>query len=141
MFFFFFFFFNDTATTEIYTLSLHDALPISRLSISVMARRQSGPSASARGGRGSLLACADNRDGTSTSTAPGIIPTAQTLDSPGDSPRRRDVSESHWHRFAGRHHGGSGYTNRLECCAPSCSGATGGDRSAGVAHPGHRACA
>src|SRR5256885_7106063 len=28
----FFFFFNDTATTEIYTLSLHDALPISRRS-------------------------------------------------------------------------------------------------------------
>src|SRR2546429_8380457 len=27
----FFFFFNDTATTEIYTLSLHDALPISSL--------------------------------------------------------------------------------------------------------------
>src|SRR2546422_1750991 len=27
--FFCFFFFNDTATTEIYTLSLHDALPIS----------------------------------------------------------------------------------------------------------------
>src|SRR6476620_12652933 len=29
LFFFGFFFFNDTATTEIYTLSLHDALPIS----------------------------------------------------------------------------------------------------------------
>src|SRR2546422_6250217 len=29
--FFFFFFFNDTATTEIYTLSLHDALPIFEL--------------------------------------------------------------------------------------------------------------
>src|SRR3989442_3128542 len=29
-----FFFFNDTATTEIYTLSLHDALPISSDSIS-----------------------------------------------------------------------------------------------------------
>src|SRR5687767_15473907 len=28
MFVFVFFFFNDTATTEIYTLSLHDALPI-----------------------------------------------------------------------------------------------------------------
>src|SRR3712207_9464190 len=27
-FFYLFFFFNDTATTEIYTLSLHDALPI-----------------------------------------------------------------------------------------------------------------
>src|SRR5258708_24537463 len=31
----FFFFFNDTATTEIYTLSLHDALPISPVSLSV----------------------------------------------------------------------------------------------------------
>src|SRR5215469_8631836 len=30
-FFFFLFFFNDTPTTEIYTLSLHDALPISAL--------------------------------------------------------------------------------------------------------------
>src|SRR2546422_11713705 len=30
---FFFFFFNDTATTEIYTLSLHDALPISRFRV------------------------------------------------------------------------------------------------------------
>src|SRR5258707_9943866 len=29
---FYFFFFNDTATTEIYTLSLHDALPISEQS-------------------------------------------------------------------------------------------------------------
>src|SRR5256886_7908818 len=28
-----FFFFNDTATTEIYTLSLHDALPISELAV------------------------------------------------------------------------------------------------------------
>src|ERR1035437_1258552 len=32
IFLYFFFFFNDTATTEIYTLSLHDALPISCLS-------------------------------------------------------------------------------------------------------------
>ena len=31
MLYLFFFFFNDTATTEIYTLSLHDALPISTL--------------------------------------------------------------------------------------------------------------
>ena len=30
LFYFAFFFFNDTATTEIYTLSLHDALPISQ---------------------------------------------------------------------------------------------------------------
>src|SRR5260370_14136410 len=32
---FFFFFFNDTATTEIYTLSLHDALPISLAGVSM----------------------------------------------------------------------------------------------------------
>src|SRR5438552_15343617 len=32
LYYFLFFFFNDTATTEIYTLSLHDALPISRFS-------------------------------------------------------------------------------------------------------------
>src|SRR6266487_6259310 len=31
--YFSFFFFNDTATTEIYTLSLHDALPISRSAV------------------------------------------------------------------------------------------------------------
>src|SRR5258706_11990725 len=32
-----FFFFNDTATTEIYTLSLHDALPISEMGERVLA--------------------------------------------------------------------------------------------------------
>src|SRR5260370_32593007 len=43
---FFFFFFNDTATTEIYTLSLHDALPILagrvRRSDQSIVRRQQG---------------------------------------------------------------------------------------------------
>src|SRR5215203_1195710 len=42
-FFFFFFFFNDTATTEIYTLSLHDALPPLRSSATAVARRCRGP--------------------------------------------------------------------------------------------------
>src|SRR2546430_15602729 len=41
------FFFNDTATTEIYTLSLHDALPISRRR---RARSGSGRQRRARGG-------------------------------------------------------------------------------------------
>src|SRR3989441_1962817 len=36
-----FFFFNDTATTEIYTLSLHDALPISSRVSSLERRRHS----------------------------------------------------------------------------------------------------
>src|SRR2546422_5260283 len=43
--FFFFFFFNDTATTEIYTLSLHDALPISRSSAPAARRTRRGCSA------------------------------------------------------------------------------------------------
>src|SRR2546421_12461056 len=38
----FFFFFNDTATTEIYTLSLHDALPIFRGDRSGSLRRAAG---------------------------------------------------------------------------------------------------
>src|SRR3989442_5123847 len=58
-----FFFFNDTATTEIYTLSLHDALPIyphgwSRnarstrcLGIAISGSRAASPAAVAHGGR------------------------------------------------------------------------------------------
>src|SRR2546422_8253053 len=41
LYFFFFFFFNDTATTEIYTLSLHDALPILCPRCRFVARRPS----------------------------------------------------------------------------------------------------
>src|SRR5260370_29199308 len=36
------FFFNDTATTEIYTLSLHDALPISSVAGGAVRRAQDG---------------------------------------------------------------------------------------------------
>src|SRR3712207_9375696 len=58
----FFFFFNDTATTEIYTLSLHDALPIcwrdhgvpNEISTPVERARRAGPSASLVG-RGDAL--------------------------------------------------------------------------------------
>src|SRR2546430_16298204 len=55
---FFFFFFNDTATTEIYTLSLHDALPISCGDIPALAelpqRELSDPSELGRRGQDSL---------------------------------------------------------------------------------------
>ena len=46
----FFFFFNDTATTEIYTLSLHDALPISAASGSQLSAssRQRSPTSMPR---------------------------------------------------------------------------------------------
>src|SRR5437764_3264621 len=49
---FFFFFFNDTPTTEIYTLSLHDALPILRACTrrrSADARRRAGANQELRG--------------------------------------------------------------------------------------------
>src|SRR6266540_5054309 len=42
----FFFFFNDTATTEIYTLSLHDALPI-RVTSTIASTSANAPIASA----------------------------------------------------------------------------------------------
>src|SRR5258705_12718087 len=47
-----FFFFNDTATTEIYTLSLHDALPISITVIrpDLVVSALTGPVRAARGG-------------------------------------------------------------------------------------------
>src|SRR6266498_1523156 len=53
------FFFNDTATTEIYTLSLHDALPISQ------ARRSGSPAGGAPPSNASPL------DGTLSGRAPG----------------------------------------------------------------------
>src|SRR5256885_11374050 len=45
---FFFFFFNDTATTEIYTLSLHDALPICPGRLRAPGRRRGRRDADAR---------------------------------------------------------------------------------------------
>src|SRR2546422_8219313 len=50
---FFFFFFNDTATTEIYTLSLHDALPIYHR------RNQDGGTIGSAAGSLPGLSCAD----------------------------------------------------------------------------------
>ena len=44
-----FFFFNDTATTEIYTLSLHDALPISVTEVGEVERRLLAEAALAMG--------------------------------------------------------------------------------------------
>src|SRR2546430_16087790 len=44
------FFFNDTATTEIYTLSLHDALPISDVAIQVHREPAAGGAVDARAG-------------------------------------------------------------------------------------------
>src|SRR2546427_5788518 len=58
----FFFFFNDTATTEIYTLSLHDALPIYALFrrlVAMLARKGYPPGVAIRDVKDALAA----RDG------------------------------------------------------------------------------
>src|SRR3712207_9248349 len=81
----FFFFFNDTATTEIYTLSLHDALPIYLLADQCVGQRglpgvgaahEGGEAAAVRrlvrGGHGSSLP--PGCDGTGPApVAPGMI--------------------------------------------------------------------
>src|SRR5258705_3073108 len=64
----FFFFFNDPATTEIYPLSLHDALPISRLAVQIEERAgvrhgdRSGREGHARGRRRRRRADGQSRD-------------------------------------------------------------------------------
>src|SRR2546427_2278278 len=58
---FFFFFFNDTATTEIYTLSLHDALPISHAGHQSAAGRQQGHSCPRRTRGGGTVAHPDRK--------------------------------------------------------------------------------
>src|SRR5205807_10090984 len=68
---FFFFFFNDPATTEIYTLSLHDALPICRSAMCAIARWPShssicGSAARVAGGVSSTTAAAARADRKST---------------------------------------------------------------------------
>src|SRR2546430_11330847 len=60
-----FFFFNDTATTEIYTLSLHDALPILAATPGRAQREPSGDAALQKnvGFARSLVRAANRRDG------------------------------------------------------------------------------
>src|SRR2546422_199400 len=68
-----FFFFNDTATTEIYTLSLHDALPISD---PAAARRRSRPATAAwvgRDGAGARPARGPDRKSTRLNSSHGYI--------------------------------------------------------------------
>src|SRR2546422_4335665 len=69
-----FFFFNDTATTEIYTLSLHDALPISSV-----CGRACGPR------RPSIWLSGGSRSG---SLAPGPTPRPQLHLTPGARDRK-----------------------------------------------------
>src|SRR2546422_1255756 len=66
-----FFFFNDTATTEIYTLSLHDALPIS--SRKAWARARSTISIACQPSRCRRRSCRGDRKSTRLSSSHGYI--------------------------------------------------------------------
>src|SRR2546425_11530171 len=88
MFTYFFFFFNDTATTEIYTLSLHDALPICVL-MTAQLRRIVLSTASA-----AVLACVIGRTGPAAQAprptgGPIAIVGARLIDGTGTAPVER----------------------------------------------------
>src|SRR3712207_8572346 len=80
-------FFNDTATTEIYTLSLHDALPISTIS-SITASSIGAPWVRKWTCSRACGACSCRADGSTTTSSP--LPAAARSRSPS---RRR--SEEH----------------------------------------------
>src|SRR3989449_7435805 len=103
----FFFFFNDTATTEIYTLSLHDALPISRaVALPYRRRRRVRYPSVRRGGVGDdHRATALGRGG-----APGLPRLGMVSHAvPAAEPRRRNerrpegLSRAREDRRCGRH--------------------------------------
>src|SRR2546422_11167609 len=85
-----FFFFNDTATTEIYTLSLHDALPISRLRRPRAGRSQAERSRARR------------NPGDSQGRAAGGGPHAPTA---GVQPSAGDLADGAESERSGRQHG------------------------------------
>src|SRR5206468_8373213 len=80
----FFFFFSDTATTEIYTLSLHDALPISGL------RGADGAADARRSPRGDVRPPASGRAPLQHAAAHGPH---RRLRHPGDRRSRRVVDD------------------------------------------------
>src|SRR3712207_8336275 len=84
MYLLFFFFFNDTATTEIYTLSLHDALPISgrlclALSLSALAL---------------ISSFAPALPGTAPHSAPEYLATANSFPAPDRKSTRLNSSHA-----------------------------------------------
>src|SRR5216684_3133246 len=85
--FFFFFFFNDTATTEIYTLSLHDALPIL------------GVHGDVAGGEdlGDVLAVGEHRDRTADAERRRPLAERLHLAPPGADEEEPRVGESRHH--------------------------------------------
>src|SRR6478752_4544811 len=110
--FFFCFFFNDTATTEIYTLSLHDALPIGGPWPAAMVVDRLGACPCVRGGSGladrvqrpgrpavcSGARCPAGGGGIRRGRPGGAVDTPRQPDGPADGADRVPAAD----RFAGR---------------------------------------
>src|SRR5256885_6939952 len=99
-----FFFFNDTATTEIYTLSLHDALPIcSRIRAATIGRRDrrrlhdSRPASRGRGLRARRLAGGRSEEHTSELQSPCNLVCRLLLEKKNTS-RSHDSASTHGDR-------------------------------------------
>src|SRR5690348_17697420 len=95
----FFFFFNDTATTEIYTLSLHDALPISSRTSNPARSRERPPGPRAERRRLWVISLRDRKSTRLNSSHPSIsyavfcLKKKKTLDS--NQPVRAPDSHHH----------------------------------------------
>src|SRR5256885_8150745 len=89
IFFFFFFFFNDTATTEIYTLSLHDALPISCGALPGAAAPEPAWTAGQLAAVGIAAEPGPVREGTGLGLASAGITPALLGEAPAGAPGRR----------------------------------------------------
>src|SRR5256886_13209993 len=87
---FIFFFFNDTATTEIYTLSLHDALPIASPWGSGSPRDNSVTSSP-----GATAACRRRRPNTRPAPGTARTPGLRSYVHPGRGPARTSFAHAH----------------------------------------------
>src|SRR3989449_1759108 len=110
---FFFFFFNDTATTEIYTLSLHDALPISPESLREARRPEPGGAAPPAGAGSRPREEAGDRCEAPRPQGPSRLVRRGRPKAPGEAGRApgegegpdRDEAEAPRLRHRGRRHG------------------------------------
>src|SRR2546426_5248258 len=96
-----FFFFNDTATTEIYTLSLHDALPICAGCIAPTTRRASGRRCTRCAERGSRTSPSRSEEHTSELQSPCNLVCRLLLEKKKDArstrtPRAPDADRTGW---------------------------------------------
>src|SRR6266853_4085799 len=91
----FFFFFNDTATTEIYTLSLHDALPIYETRPGTSADRGSSRTSVSQT---SLIDRKSTRLNSSHSQISYAVFCLKKKHHPGQCVTRR-TERSHWHLY------------------------------------------